>query len=199
MFRYRVSSKKVKPKPIYDLPERLHQRWEDMNVRRLMKQLLVLKQFDPETIAQHIKPEKDRIAYDKLKQHAMEENFCNIQHEISDIRTRLAPVQSVDEEIERLNFIEKDVDNMIAAKIIGFRYEDVKDNLQEKFNVIKSSKITIDWHKLLLRAQQQRFQSDKLIFERKKLLHNTTENKKTDNQTTERDVSTKNVIINDHH
>lgn len=122
----------MKLKPIYDLPERLQQRWEDMNVKRLMKTLLALKQFDPETIAMHIKPEKDRLAYNKLKQHAMEENFCNIQHEISDIRARLVPEQDADEEAERLEFIQQNVDNMALAQMNGFQYDQIENDLNDK-------------------------------------------------------------------
>lgn len=122
----------MKLKPIYDLPERLRQRWEDMNVKRLMKTLLTLKHFDPETIAMHIKPEKDRLAYNKLKQNAMEENFCNIQHEISDIRARLVPEQDADEEAERLQFIQQNVDNMALAKMNGFQYDQIENDLNDK-------------------------------------------------------------------
>lgn len=107
-----------------------------MNVKRLMKTLLVLKQFDPDTIAKHIKPEKDRLAYNKKKQEAIEEIFCNIQHEISDIRTRLAPSQDVDEEAERLNLITENIDKMISSRMRGFHFDDVKSDLDEKVDKI---------------------------------------------------------------
>lgn len=127
----RTAAKPVKLKPIYDLPERMRQRWEHMNVKRLTKTLLALKRFDPETIAMHIKPEKDRLAYNKLKQHAMEENFCNIQHEISDIRARLVPEQDADEEAERLELIQQNVNNMASAKMDGFQYNQIENYLNE--------------------------------------------------------------------
>lgn len=107
-----------------------------MNVKRLMKAMLVLKQFDPETIAMHIKPEKDRLAYNKLKEHAIEENFCNIQHEISDIRTKLIPVQDADDEAERMDFIEKNVDNMISARMKGFKYGEIENDLNGKVSAL---------------------------------------------------------------
>lgn len=101
-------------------------------MKRLMKTLLKLKQFDPETISMHIEPEKDRLAYNKLKQHAMEENFCNIQHDICSIRARLVPEQDADEEAERLEFIQQNVDNMALAKMNGFQYDQIENDLNDK-------------------------------------------------------------------
>lgn len=197
----RTTAKPVKLKPIYDLPERSRQRWENMNVKRLMKKLLEVKRFDPETIAMHIKPEKDRLAYNNLKQHAMEENFCKIQNEISDIRAKLVPEQDADEEAERLKLIQQNVDNMVLAKMDGFDYDQIENELnaevnfcslnrraqsrlENSFGVIlqmnasKSVSITINWLSLLSQARKKRAESDRRLYEERRkafLANNNTE------------------------
>lgn len=103
-----------------------------MQVKRLMKTLLKLKQFDPEQIAAHIKPEKDRIAYNQKKNRAIEEHFKRVHYQINEIRARLTPPKDVDLEAERLNFITKNVDNMLTTEMDGFQYDIIKMELEPK-------------------------------------------------------------------
>lgn len=97
-----------------------------------MKALLTLKGFDLEKIAEHIKPEKDRLAYNAAKKRAIAENFRKIHHEVSEIRARLLPQKDVDHEAERLNFIKTNVDNMLAGDLDGFQYDLIELELNEK-------------------------------------------------------------------
>lgn len=103
-----------------------------MQVKRLMKTLLVLKRFDPEQIAMHIKPERDRIAYNEKKKRAIEAHFKRVHHEINEIRARLTPPKDVDLEADRLNFITTNVENMLTTAMDGFQYDIIKMELEPK-------------------------------------------------------------------
>lgn len=129
------SVKHVKSKHVYDFSERMRRKWKDMHVKRLMKALLVLKQFDPETIAMHIRPEKDRIAYNEEKKRAIEENFRRVHHQISEIRARLIPPKDVDQEAERLNFITTNVKNMLSSAMDEFQYDAIQMELEAKVDI----------------------------------------------------------------
>lgn len=129
------SVKHVKSKSVYDFSERMRRKWKDMHVKRLMKALLVLKQFDPETIAMHIRPEKDRIAYNEEKKRAIEENFRRVHHQISEIRARLIPPKDVDQEAERLNFITTNVKNMLSSAMDEFQYDAIQMELEAKVDI----------------------------------------------------------------
>lgn len=124
--------KHVKSKRVFDLPERLHKKWEDMMVKRLVKTMIALKQFDLEQIAIQIKPEKDRQAYNEAKKRAIEEQFKRVQHEISEIRARLIPPKDVDQEAERLNFITTNVNKMLSIVSDGFEYNSIESELEQK-------------------------------------------------------------------
>lgn len=117
----------------------MRRKWEERQIKRMMKAMLTLKGFDLEKIAEHIKPEKDRIAYNAAKKRAIAENFRKIHEEISEIRARLLPQKDVDHEAERLNFINSNVDNMFSGDLDGFRYESIETELKQKvikFNVM---------------------------------------------------------------
>lgn len=131
-YKKRSISKSVKPKHVFDLPDRLHKKWEEKMMKRRLKALLILKRFDPEQIAMKIKPEKDRQAYNAQKKRAIEEQFRRIHHEISEIRARLIPPKDVDHEAERLNFITTNVENMLTTVMDGFEFDVIKTELDEK-------------------------------------------------------------------
>lgn len=137
--------KNVKPKTVCDYSERLHKQWEESMVKRRMKTLSKLKRFDPEQIEIKIKPERDREAYNAEKKQAIEESFQKIQHEVSEIRTRLMPPKDVDQEAERLNFITTNVENMLTSTIDGIQYDMTKTELDKKvFGFFVPNKIMIN-------------------------------------------------------
>lgn len=116
-----------------------------MQVKRLIKTLIALKQFDLEQIAAHIKPERDRIAYNEKKKRAIEEHFTRVHQEISEIRARLTPPKDVDLEAERLNFIMNNVQNMLTAEMDGFQYDTIKMELDPKVPKIVISLLFSVW------------------------------------------------------
>lgn len=101
-------------------------------IKRSLKALLVLKRFDPEQIAMKMKPELDRRAYNAQKKRAIEQQFANIHHEISEIRARLIPPKDIDHEAERLNFITTNVENMLTSITDGFEFDNIKTELSKK-------------------------------------------------------------------
>lgn len=100
-------------------------------MKRLVKRMIALKQFDLEQMAIQMKPEKDRLAYNAEKKRAIEEVFKKMQNEVSEIRARLMPPKDVDQEADRLNFINTNVDNMLMT-IDGFEYDTIKAELEKK-------------------------------------------------------------------
>lgn len=110
----------------------MRRKWEEKQMKRLMKALIALKGFDLEKIAQHIKPEKDRIAYNEAKKRAIAANFRKVHQEISEIRARLLPQNDVDHEAERLNFIKNNVDNMLSGDLDGFNYDSIEAEMKQK-------------------------------------------------------------------
>lgn len=110
----------------------MRRKWEEKQMKRLMKALIKLKGFDLEKIAQHIKPEKDRIAYNEAKKRAIAENFRKVHQEISEIRARLLPQNDVDHEAERLNFIKGNVDKMLSGDLDGFKYDLIEAEMKQK-------------------------------------------------------------------
>lgn len=110
----------------------MRRKWEEKQMKRLMKALITLRGFDLEKIAQHIKPEKDRIAYNEAKKRAIAENFRKVHQEISEIRARLLPQNDVDHEAERLSFIKNNVDNMLSGDLDGFKYDLIETEMKQK-------------------------------------------------------------------
>jgi hypothetical protein len=63
---------------VYNLPQKLDQKWNEMNYKRLLKVLMVRKFINPDEIKRHIKPIIDRELYEANKQQAFEENFAAV-------------------------------------------------------------------------------------------------------------------------
>lgn len=120
------------PKPTDDYTERMRRKWLKRQEKRILKAILVLKRFDPEQIARDIKPELDRIAYNKEKKRAIEETFRQMNEEVSEIRARLIPQKDADLEAERLDYISQNVDNMLSTVLDGFEYSSIEKELKEK-------------------------------------------------------------------
>lgn len=92
---------------MYDLPERLEKKWDEMNIKRLMKVLMSMKMVDPKILALWTKPEKDRIAYNARKQTAIELSFAKVNDDIAHLRARLLPVEKNDE--DRMGYVRQNL------------------------------------------------------------------------------------------
>ncbi|XP_031627764.1 WD repeat-containing protein 63 [Contarinia nasturtii] len=162
--RSKSVTQNAKSKHVFDYSERLHKKWEEMMVKKMMKTMLRLKRFDPEQIAMKIKPERDRQAYNVEKKRAIDENFKKIHQEICEIRARLIPPKDVDQEAERLNFITSNVENILMS--IGDRFQYTE--LQKKLEISKTNMIEIKWNELIDQAQITRSKRSKSIFEERR-------------------------------
>lgn len=99
-------------------------------MKRLINTLLELKQFNLETIAMHIEPDKNREEYNKVKKQAIEQNFRQMHNEISEARTKLMLAMDTDQEAERLTYLTQNANNMCSFDEI--RYNNVKTDLDNK-------------------------------------------------------------------
>lgn len=102
------------------MPERLHQKWDAMNIKRLMNVLLAMKRFDPELLQIRTKPERDRLAYEDEKRRAVQENIEHFNMEMAELRARLMPQWDEDENELRLESIREKVNDLINSGEIGF-------------------------------------------------------------------------------
>lgn len=126
---------RAKNKTVYDLPERLHQKWDAMNIKRLMNVLLAMKRFDPELLQIRTKPERDRLAYEDEKRRAIHENVRNFNAEIAEIRARLMPQWDENENEQRLQSIRKNVNDLINSGEIGFEYAAIENEAIEMVHI----------------------------------------------------------------
>lgn len=90
-------------KNVFDLPERLEKKWDEMNIRRLMRILMAKKQVDPQLLAKWTAPEKLRQKYDAKKRAAIEESFAQTADDMAALRAALIPIDVPDE--DRINFV----------------------------------------------------------------------------------------------
>lgn len=104
-----------KSKAIFDLPQRLEQKWDEMNIKRLMKVLMAMKMVDPQLLAQWTKPEKDRQKYNEKKRQAIAASFRRINDEIAELRTRLLPIEKSDE--DRMIYVRDNLKSIFVSRL----------------------------------------------------------------------------------
>lgn len=126
------ASLRAKNKMVYDLPERLNQKWDALNIKRLMDVLLSMKRFDPELLQIRTKPERDRLAYEEEKRKAVFNHFQKANREVAELRTRLLPEWNIDERKERLNTIRKNVTKLMNSGDPSFNYDVVERQANEE-------------------------------------------------------------------
>lgn len=116
---------------VYDLPERLHQKWDAMNIKRLMSVLLAMKRFDPELLQMRTKPERDRLVYQEEKRAAILQNIRNANSEVAELRARLMPQWDADDNEQRMDTIRQTVSSLINSGEIGFNYSATEKQAEE--------------------------------------------------------------------
>lgn len=113
------------------MPERLHQKWDAMNIKRLMNVLLAMKRFDPELLQIRTKPERDRLAYEDEKRRAIQEHIKHFNAEMAELRARLMPQWEENENEQRLESIREKVNDLINSSDIGFEYATIEKEANE--------------------------------------------------------------------
>lgn len=111
----RKKNLKDSKKIVFDLPERLEKKWDEMNFKRSMKILMIRKMVDPELLAKQTKPKKDIIKYNEEKKIAIKKSFMKIDEDVAVIRARLLPTET--KEIDRLEIITDSVEGIMTEEL----------------------------------------------------------------------------------
>lgn len=111
----RKKNLKDSKKIVFDLPERLEAKWDEMNFKRQMKILMIRKRVDPELLAKQTKPKKDIIKYNEEKKIAIKESFMKIDEDIASIRARLLPMET--KETDRLELVNELVEGILTEEL----------------------------------------------------------------------------------
>lgn len=111
----RKKALKDSKKIVFDLPERLEAKWDEMNFKRQMKILMIRKMVDPELLAKQTKPKKDIIKYNEEKKIAIKESFMKIDEDIASIRARLLPIET--KETDRLELVNELVEGIFNEEL----------------------------------------------------------------------------------
>lgn len=152
---------------MYDLPERLHKKWDAWNIKRLMNNLLSLKQFDPELLAIRLKPEKDRLAYNEQKRRAVSQQIREANENIANIRSRLMPTATVNQTQERLDLITKNAKKMLSATEYDSKYENVEKEMIDEVNQRQYEKLNLNWMDILQDARNRRISLNRFLVKQK--------------------------------
>lgn len=124
-----------------DLHERLHQRWDAMNIKRLMGILLAMKRFDPELLQTRTKPERDRLAYENEKRKAIIENIRKANEELAELRARLMPEWDADERGLRVEIVRNNVDILFNTDGQKFNYLDIEAGANETVRISYANRV----------------------------------------------------------
>lgn len=122
----RKKNLKDSKKIVFDLPERLEAKWDEMNFKRQMKILMIRKRVDPELLAKQTKPKKDIIKYNEEKKIAIKESFMKIDEDIASIRARLLPMET--KETDRLELVNELVEGILTEEL---SYEQIESEALE--------------------------------------------------------------------
>lgn len=123
--------------------DHLRQKWDAMNIKRLMGILLAMKRFDPDLLKTRTKPERDRLAYEEEKRKAVIENIRRSNEELVELRTRLMPEWDADEREQRLEIIQSNVDILFKTNDEQFSYANVEAAANETVSNLTSNRQSI--------------------------------------------------------
>lgn len=110
----RKKTLKDSKKIVFDLPERLEKKWDEMNFKRQLKILMIRKMVDPELLAKQTKPKKDILKYNEEKKVAIKKSFMKIDEDIASIRARLLPIET--KETDRLEIVNDLVEEIMTEE-----------------------------------------------------------------------------------
>lgn len=98
---------KERARNVFDLPEKLEKKWDEMNIRRLMRILMAKKKVDPQLLAKWTAPEKLRQVYVSKQRAAIDESFAQTANDLAALRAALIPVEVPDE--DRINLVKQNL------------------------------------------------------------------------------------------
>lgn len=80
-------------KVVYDLPQRLDKKWDEMNFKRLMKVLMARRLVDQKLLDKQTRPHKEMLRYNEKKKESIAASFAKINQDIAEVRARLLPTE----------------------------------------------------------------------------------------------------------
>ncbi|XP_055840961.1 dynein axonemal intermediate chain 3 [Episyrphus balteatus] len=80
----------------YDFEEKLDKKWDELNLKRLIRNLMARKMVDPEKLDRETALEKERLRYEERKKASINEAISKVSEEIAVIRARLLPIEKED-------------------------------------------------------------------------------------------------------
>lgn len=169
---------------VYDLPDRLNQKWDAMNIKRLMGVLLSMKRFDPELLKLRTKPERERLAYEDEKKNAILQNIRCSNNDVAELRARMMPEWDADSDAQRLDMIQQNVECLINSEEIGVNYADTEREAEaavkfkftfnhpifsytvflfEQIAEMDIAQYDLTWEQIIERARHRREQLNRLL------------------------------------
>lgn len=100
-------------------------------MKRMMNAVLAKKFIDPEVLALWSQPDKDRIAYNEQKQKAIAESFSKINEDIEELRSRLMPIETNDD--DRITIISRNMN--ILEDSSGTDFESLKETCSTQVKI----------------------------------------------------------------
>lgn len=113
----------------------MQRKWEAMNVKYLNNELFKLKHIDPETIESYLKPVRDCIEYERMKQTAIEANLRKADDELNHLRERLLPQPSVDEQKETIETVRDGLSKLVDID----NYKQIESEAEKKARCLSLS------------------------------------------------------------
>jgi dynein intermediate chain 3, axonemal len=139
-------SKKI----VYDLPDKLDQKWNEMHYKRLLNIIMERKSINQEELTRSIKPIKDKEEYESEKQKAFEANYAMAANELAKIRSTLLPASKA--RTSREDTVKQMLGDFLAYSP---KYVDVAKDLEEQA-VSASAIAELTFPDILMRGKQRR-------------------------------------------
>jgi len=154
--------------------ERMAQKFDELNLNRMMTILMSRKQMDPEKLARETALEKERLSYETAKKDSHARLLETVDEDVATIRSRILPAEMPD--MQRSEMIAERVKNEMA---VAESYESVCEEAFEKLKNFPELK-SIDYIELLERGMQRRQlldqslggNTDRLLWYKEKLRDN---------------------------
>lgn len=137
-------------KVVFDLPERLEKKWDEMNFKRLMKVLMTRRLVDQKLLDKQTKPQKDLMRYNEQKKKTIADSFARINQDIVEVRARLLPteLQEIDLNEEAANSVQS-----IMSDVSNFQ---LVENESLQWINVNRDQTDLSYQEILRRARNRR-------------------------------------------
>lgn len=122
----------------------MQKKWVAGHLKRLQKNMLDLKHFDPEATTSQMKQELENLEYQREKKIKTEIEAKKYQEEVDALKKRLAPSEKIDEKIERWNTIKENAEKLFDSNEDQFKYDSVEKELIESIQQMKKENSSLE-------------------------------------------------------